>query len=377
MKKVLIIEDEKNIRENIEEILQLKNYEVKTADNGKTGIMEAMLFEPDIILCDIMMPEMDGYEVIQLIRQNKNTTNIPFIFLTAKSERQDTRKGMNLGADDYLTKPFKINELTDAIETRLQRAEKIEKTIEQKIAEIQKQMNQTASHEYNTPLNGILGFTDLMIEYIDSFDKKRILELLDGIKESGLRLQKTLQNILFYNNLQSLNANPTKKRFFTEGDISLFEDAVKSIAVNIAKNYQRTDDLKINVEAATLQIPDTIFNRITEELIDNALKFSEPETDIEIYGIKQNNTYRFTIKDYGRGMKPEYIKSIAPFKQFERDIYAQQGSGLGLYIVQELLKLNNGKFKITSKYEKETSVMIELNLTKEQNIDLSQFDTLE
>jgi CRP-like cAMP-binding protein/CheY-like chemotaxis protein len=120
---ILVIEDNKDIRESVEEILQLSNYGVFAADNGKRGIELAQLHLPDLILCDIMMPDLDGYGVLYLLHNIKQTANIPFIFLTARAERTDLRKGMELGADDYLTKPFDDKELLSAIETRLQKRE--------------------------------------------------------------------------------------------------------------------------------------------------------------------------------------------------------------------------------------------------------------
>lgn len=121
MKKVLLIEDDRVLRENTAELLEMSNYEVITASDGKKGVIAARAGSPNIIICDIMMPELDGYAVLEELSQDKNTKHIPFIFLSAKSERKDIRKGMDLGADDYLTKPFEEDELIRAIESRLAR----------------------------------------------------------------------------------------------------------------------------------------------------------------------------------------------------------------------------------------------------------------
>ncbi|WP_310096262.1 response regulator [Mucilaginibacter pocheonensis] len=122
-KKVLIIEDNNDIRENVVEILELAGYEAREAKNGKAGVELALSYLPDIILCDIMMPELDGYGVLYMLNKNPDTAAVPFIFLTAKAERVDLRKGMEMGADDYLTKPFDDMELLNAIETRLKKKE--------------------------------------------------------------------------------------------------------------------------------------------------------------------------------------------------------------------------------------------------------------
>jgi len=126
MYKIAVIEDNTDMRENISEILELANYQVVVAENGKAGVDLIRKELPDLVICDIMMPELDGYGVLYYMSKNPETANIPFIFLTAKAEKEDLRKGMSLGADDYLTKPFKEIELLDAIDTRLKKRKAIQ-----------------------------------------------------------------------------------------------------------------------------------------------------------------------------------------------------------------------------------------------------------
>ncbi|HET8735142.1 MAG TPA: response regulator, partial [Pricia sp.] len=123
MKKILLIEDDNALRENTEELLELSDYSVITAPNGRIGIAKAKGHLPDIVICDIMMPEIDGYGVLQNLSSDEITKDIPFIFLSAKTEHKEIRKGMDLGADDYLTKPFEEEDLLSAIESRLAKAE--------------------------------------------------------------------------------------------------------------------------------------------------------------------------------------------------------------------------------------------------------------
>lgn len=129
MKKVLLIEDNDDIRENTAEILELSNYQVYKAANGKEGVEQAISHKPDLIICDIMMPILDGYGVLHMIHKNPELQHIPFIFLTAKAERVEIRKGMELGADDYITKPFNGTELLNAIEVRLKKSEQLSQTM--------------------------------------------------------------------------------------------------------------------------------------------------------------------------------------------------------------------------------------------------------
>ena len=120
-KKILLIEDDQIVRENTAEILQLANYEVVTAENGKMGLEKANVFKPDLIICDILMPELDGYGVMQIAMRNEELQRIPIIFMSAKTKHEDIRKGMDLGASDYITKPFEESELLSAVATRLKR----------------------------------------------------------------------------------------------------------------------------------------------------------------------------------------------------------------------------------------------------------------
>jgi CheY-like chemotaxis protein len=133
MKTILVIEDNKNILENTAEILELSNYRVITATNGKSGVEQAIENKPDLILCDIMMPGVDGYGVLHMVQKNPDLEQTPFIFLTAKTEHSEVRKGMSLGADDYITKPFEPTDLLNTIESRLKKADLTRRKIERGI----------------------------------------------------------------------------------------------------------------------------------------------------------------------------------------------------------------------------------------------------
>lgn len=152
MKKILLIEDDEVLRENTTELLELSNYQVYNAENGKVGIKVAKEIIPDIIVCDIMMPELDGYGVLEALTNNDITKHIPFIFLSAKTERKDVRKGMDLGADDYITKPFTEDELISAIESRIAKASILKERREEK--------NETEEEEEIRSLNDLKNYFD-------------------------------------------------------------------------------------------------------------------------------------------------------------------------------------------------------------------------
>jgi CheY-like chemotaxis protein len=167
MRRLLVIDDHDDIRDNIAEILNLAGYDALTAENGKRGVEIALKEKPDLIICDIMMPELDGFGVLHLLRKNASTENIPFIFLTAKTERGDYRKGMEMGADDYITKPFDDIELLNAIEVRLKKFD----ILQGKYASDQKGVSELI-RDLNTS-----GLLNMQLDYYETLELSRKISL--------------------------------------------------------------------------------------------------------------------------------------------------------------------------------------------------------
>ena len=179
MKKILIIEDNEDVRENTADILKLSNYSVDTAENGKIGIGKAKQLLPDVIICDIMMPELDGYDVLRELNKNRKTASIPFIFLTAKSDKTDMRKGMNLGADDYLTKPFNEKELLEAIECRLKKHDFLKQ-------------------EFAQTIEGVSQFIEVASNYLDLDHLSRDYSLKKYTKRDIIYMEGSAANSLYF-----------------------------------------------------------------------------------------------------------------------------------------------------------------------------------
>ena len=147
MRKILVIEDNYEVRENLCEILELSNYAVTSAPNGIIGVQMAVDQQPDLIICDVMMPELDGFGVLKILNRNPKTNDIPFIFLTAKAEKTDYRKGMSLGADDYITKPFDDTDILDAIEMRLAKSDRLKKSFDHSDDGLQRFFSEAKAYE--------------------------------------------------------------------------------------------------------------------------------------------------------------------------------------------------------------------------------------
>ena len=361
-KKILIIEDEDNLRENLTEILSFRGYDIVTAVNGKEGVIKANKEKPDLILCDIMMPEMDGYEVVEYVRENKQLTNIPFIFLTAKTEKKDTRKGMALGADDYLTKPFSSEEIAEAIEARFQRAGKMKDEMNEKVSQYIKQINDTSQHEFNTPLNGILGLSELLLINFEEFNHTDIKRIIKEINTAGTRLHRTLDNILYFQYLENLKGKKSQFDKNKELKLKFNKSTIEEIISKVKEKYTKQCLVEITVEECYLHIRDEHLNKILCELLDNACKFSHEESEVIFRGFQDDNTYQIQITNTGREFKKEHIENIGPFSQFERSKYEQQGSGLGLYIAKTLTELYAGNMEIETVQDGKTIINIQFPL---------------
>ena len=361
MNTILIIEDEPQVRGNIQEILQLSDFETLIAANGKIGLEIAQSKLPDLIICDIMMPELDGYSVLSALRQNEATINIPLIFVTAKSERSDFRQGMDFGADDYLTKPFTPEELLNAIASRLHKHALVERQAQAKLDELRMNIAHSLPHELNTPLNGILGMSQLLIESCGIMPDSEEVEIAELIYRSANRLNILVQRFLLYSNLELITKSPEKSRRIKEKKDRCFtEKIISEVALKKATENGRQKDLKLDIQESPVQLPQENLSILIEELVENSFKFSLPNSKIKVMSKREGNKFNLYVIDNGKGMSIEEINKIGAFVQFNRKLWEQQGSGLGLAIVQHIVKLYGGEFRIASIPEKGTTVSVSL-----------------
>ncbi len=253
MKSVLVIDDNADIRDNTAEILELAGYKTYTAENGKRGVEVAQLEKPDIIVCDIMMPELDGYGVLHLLKKNPETENIPFVFLTAKTERSDFRKGMEMGADDYITKPFEDIELLNAIEVRLKKAA----IMDYKYSPSQQGINQFIKDVKNA---------GLISQLADQYDVENYT------KKQTLYQESKRPRYLFYlvkGKVKGFKTHEDGKEYITD----LFSDGdfIGYPALIEEKNYD--DSAVVLEDAEIMQIPKEDFLQMMYGNMDIAAKF--------------------------------------------------------------------------------------------------------
>src|SRR5437588_5387582 len=210
MKKILIIDDEEWLREMMLLALRQRGFEVIEAENGERGIELARKELPDLILCDVNMDKVDGYLTLSSLRSEPLTAAIPFILMTGLADQAGMRHGMELGADDYLPKPFTIEALYAAVDARLKKAQTLRKEAEQKLADLRDNISLMLPHELRTPLNGILAYGEILAADAATLPAREIAEMGQVIHDSGKRLERLIENFLIFAQLEILGTDPQK-----------------------------------------------------------------------------------------------------------------------------------------------------------------------
>ncbi|MDP0498577.1 MAG: response regulator [Verrucomicrobiota bacterium JB022] len=362
MNKILLVEDDPRLRDSVAQMLEFEGFLVLAEENGRLAWQALDHFRPDIVVSDVMMPEMDGIELLEAIRAHPGTQNIPVILLTAKASRDDTRAGMSKGADDYITKPFEIDELVASIEaqigkrsTRLSGLDNLEYTVKSALPS-----------ELFSPLHTILGLADGLEEQLVAGSmptRDDLWEAVRNMKDSGRRLLRQSQNLVLCRELMELlgvDAKPGGSCIPTDEDFQADLDAALRA---VADQRQREEDLEAHFERGVLAISPCHFIKTVTELVDNALKFSRPGQIVTVRGrVEGCQTYVLEVHDAGLGMASHEIEHIGMFRQFNRREGKQEGLGLGLAIVQMLSQLYGGKLALQSGEGNGLTVRMELPL---------------
>ena len=369
MKKILVVEDAQSLRKDILEMLGFEGFQAIGAENGLIGVERAREFMPDLIICDIMMPEMDGYGVLEELRKDATTATIPFIFLTARTDRTDMRLGMEMGADDFLTKPFHAVELLATVRTRLRKVEIIDEIGKRRMDDLRENIMMALPHELRTPLNVILGFSDLLMTDCQLMEPDRIEVMSRHINLSALRLYRLIENFLIYTHTELLTTDERQVEYLRNNYMVYPRMTLEHSATQKAAEAGRSADLRLDVhDVEAIGIGEDYMRKIVEELIDNAFKFSTESSTVCLSGIAEGDDYLVSVTNQGRGMTPQQIALVGAYMQFERRIHEQQGAGLGLIICKRLAELHGGEFTIESVPGSATTIAVRLPL---KHVELS------
>jgi two-component system, sensor histidine kinase and response regulator len=354
MHKILVVDDDAALRGVIGFALQTEGYEVLEAEDGAVAIQVAREQLPDLILCDIRMKEMDGYLALANLRRHVATASLPFILMTGQADSEGMRKGMELGADDYLAKPFTIPQLVAAVEARLKKQQTVREQAERKLADLRANISLALPHELLTPLNGILGFAELLIAD-PAESPAEVSSMAECIRDSALRLHRVIENFTVFVQLELRQGVVVETRTGLE-----LGPTVERVAGERARRFGRQDDLILDLRGGLASILEDYFAKIVGELMDNAFKFSESGTPVRVELFSRSGQVVLRISDAGRGMKTEHVSQVGAYMQFERRLYEQQGSGLGLTIAKRLTELHGGSLTLASTVGEGTVVEVRL-----------------
>ncbi len=364
MAKILVIEDAEYLAHGIARILQLEGHTVLVATTGRQGIELAVQERPDLILCDLALPEIDGIGVLQAVRHTEELSSVPFIILTARASQMDARIGLQIGADDYLTKPITGQALLEVINRHLERSTLLQAEYKERLSELERSLSYALPHEFRTALNGILGAATHLQVFADKLTADELRELSEDIQLSARRLLRLTENFLLYARTDFLANAPElveQLRQFTVEEPSI---VLQDIALMKAEEYERATDLRFSLMALNLRLamPTEHFAKIAEELLDNALKFSPPGSPIFIHTWSTENEFLAEIRDHGPGIPPDLPNRIRAYHQPGRLLYEQQGIGLGLTLAKRLVELYGGSFHIEQAPGGGTRVLFRLPL---------------
>ena len=365
MSKILVIDDEPWLREMIRLALEQQGFEVIEAVDSTDGSDKARQLLPDLILCDVNMGKSgSGYTTLEKLREDATTAAIPFILMTGMADYAGMRHGMELGADDYLPKPFKVDELYAAVNARLRKVKTVRDNAEQKLTTLRTHISMMMPHELRTPLNGIISNAEMLATDAATLGIATITDMGKEICESGLRLERLIENFLFYARLEMVATDADSVIALRSAKITQPSNTVRPVTISQAEMAGRLPDLTLELADVSLAMAEEYFKKIVAELVQNAFKFSETGSPVHVALKAVGEEIEFSVHDHGRGLSTEHIRRIDAYVQFERKMQDREGLGLGLAIAKKLAELHGGRLALNSNRETGTTVIVKLPKSK-------------
>lgn len=364
MTKILIIEDEPLVRENLQEILELEGFQIFTAKDGKEGLEAVHIYAPDLILCDLMMPILDGYGVLEGLKKEPKMRNIPFILLTAKSDMVSLRSGMQLGADDYITKPYDIDSLLNSIQNRLEKKASLLEEAQLELNEFRYHLTKSLPQKVANLTHQLQQVAATLKQVGDHLSPQEVEELADKIEENSGQLQRLWINFSLYSQLEMIMNNPkAREAYRAKRGVSVPSAILNQVATNQSLKYQRLKDVKLTLQDTKILISSTNFKKIMEELIDNAFLYSPNNSGVEISSEITDTRFNLLIRNQSSTIAPEILSYVNSFHK-PGSKFIGNTIGLGLEIAKSLVELNDGTLRMEFTPENQVVVALSFALAR-------------
>lgn len=364
--KILVIDDDELCRQMIVLALEQEGYDMLEAADGDEGIRLARMYLPELILCDVVMDNIDGIATLATLRHERATSLIPFIMMTGKTDRYNRHDMIELGADDFLAKPFHISELLTVVNAHLRKHHGEEDVMrsgaEKPPTVARNRLTLALPNELRNPLNLIIGFAETLEADNKTLEPGEISEMAAAIRESTLHLEQLIGNFLIFSQLEEIS--PEKAGTPSPEQTPSVEKIMEPIALYKARQSGRMSDLELNLHDLPVAVPSEHLTKILDELLDNAFRYSKSGTPVQAMASAQNKDILISVSNHGKGFSPQQLELIgftgqtAPEKQTGNEF--PHRSGRGLAIAKKLVELYGGGMNIKSNPVTGTTVVVKL-----------------
>jgi two-component system, sensor histidine kinase and response regulator len=351
--RLLVIDDDVPFLTVLVETLQEESYQVVSAADGMAGLARARENPPDLVLCDIMMDGLDGFGFLSALRQNPATATIPVIFLTGIGEPAALRKGMDLGADDYLSKPVSRVELLQAVRARLARSSAVRREGLRRLDALRADLAKALPHEFLTPLTAVMGLSSLLMEE-GAVPASEVKEVAHGIFLGGVALQRIITKFLLYAEIETRPLPHPPQLLPGAAAVALIAQAARGEA----ERADRKGDLVLELQEVPVRMSPEHLQALVLEVVQNAFKFSAPLSPVTV-GYGSDGDLVLSVSDQGQGMSAAQLAGLErpPFLRRHQD---EPGVSLGLSIVRRLAHLHRGEVRFRSEVGRGTTVEVRL-----------------
>ncbi|MCB0331280.1 MAG: hybrid sensor histidine kinase/response regulator, partial [Bdellovibrionales bacterium] len=344
---ILVVDDNPLIVNVLNGLFASQKYDVRCASNGKEALELLQDRDCDVIVCDVMMPELNGYGLFEKVRAIPEYSHIPFIFLTALSEKRDIQEGIASGADDYIVKPFDPEHLLSLVKGKVSRSRGIKQQNDQKNESFRKRIIHTLSHEFRTPLVAINTGTELLLDQSNTIKGDKAKSLLEAIQRGGQRLEKLVNDFML---MQQVEAGIAQRLYDTRS-VEVSPGEVVAEFLKAKDDFIQESGFAVTFQdfAQNSQVRVYVpqFQEIVWRLIENAMKFSGEKKEVNLVVVPRDAAVGIEVRDRGIGVNVNQVgMALDTFGQINREKLEQQGGGLGLALVKRYAVIHGGEFSL-------------------------------